>query len=50
MDVGLQHLFYAFAVVWILHLVYLLSLASRQKQLGKEVRALREALARKAAE
>ena len=50
MDVGLQHLFYAFAVVWILHLGYLLSLAFRQKQLRGEVRALKDALAHKAAE
>lgn len=44
MDIGLKHLFYAFAAVWLLHLGYLLNLAFRQKRLGDELRALKESL------
>ncbi|MFQ5694394.1 MAG: CcmD family protein [Terriglobia bacterium] len=50
MDIGLQHLFYAFALLWVLHVAYLLSLASRQKKLSDELRELRETLKRKGAE
>ncbi|MFQ5817687.1 MAG: CcmD family protein [Terriglobia bacterium] len=46
MDIGLKHLFYAFAFVWVLHLGYLLSLASRQKRLREELRALQKTLSR----
>jgi len=44
MDIGLKHLFLAFALVWILHLGYLLSLASRQKRLSEEIHTLKQAL------
>lgn len=47
MDIGLKHLFYAFALVWALLLGYVLSLAQRQKRLADELRALRESLARR---
>lgn len=47
MDVGLKHLFYAFAVVWALLLGYVLNLASRQKRLADELRSLKETLARR---
>ncbi|MFQ5927244.1 MAG: CcmD family protein [Terriglobia bacterium] len=46
MEIGLKHLFYAFAFVWVLHLGYLLNLASRQKRLREELRALQQALSR----
>lgn len=46
MDIGLKHLFYAFALVWVLHLGYLLNLASRQKRLSEELRSLQKALNR----
>lgn len=50
MDIGLKHLFYAFALVWALHLGYLLNLAMRQKRLAEELRALKESLARRASD
>ena len=50
MDIGLKHLFYAFAFVWVLLLGYVLNLAFRQKRLGEELRALKESLARKIAD
>lgn len=46
MEIGLKHLFYAFALVWALHLGYLLNLAARQKRLSEELRALQKALSR----
>lgn len=46
MEIGLKHLFYAFALVWVLHLGYLLSLASRQKRLREELQALQKSLGR----
>lgn len=46
MEIGLQHLFYAFTFVWILLIAYLLNLAFRQKQLAEELRALQERLER----
>ncbi|MFQ5664430.1 MAG: CcmD family protein [Terriglobia bacterium] len=45
MEIGLKHLFYAFALVWVLHIGYLLNLARRQKRLGEELRALKDILA-----
>lgn len=47
MDIGLKHLFYAFGLIWILHVGYLLNLAFRQKRLADELQALKETLARK---
>jgi len=41
MDIGLKHLFYAFTVAWIIHLVYLLRLSRRQKRLSREMDDLR---------
>lgn len=46
MDIGLKHLFLAYALVWVLHLGYLFSLAGRQKRLREELRALQDAVAR----
>lgn len=46
MEIGMKHLFLAFALVWALHLGYLLSLATRQKQLREELRAFEESLKR----
>jgi len=48
MDIGLKHLFYAFALVWVLHIGYLLNLSLRQKRLADELRALKESLRGKA--
>ena len=48
MDIGLKHLFYAFALVWILHIGYLLNLSFRQKRLADELRALKDSLHSKA--
>ena len=50
MEIGLKHLFYAFALVWALLLGYVLNLAVRQKRLAEELRALKETLARKASD
>ncbi|MFQ5776542.1 MAG: hypothetical protein ACE5IP_00880 [Terriglobia bacterium] len=50
MDIGLKHLFYAFGLLWVLHVGYLLNLAFRQKRLAEELRALKEALAGKASD
>lgn len=47
MEIGLKHLFYAFAAVWVLLLGYVLNLAFRMKSLGEELRALKDQLARK---
>ncbi len=47
MDVGLKHLFWAFALFWLLHAGYLLNLSFRQKRLADELRALKESLGRK---
>ncbi len=47
MDIGLKHLFYAFALVWVLHIGYLLNLSFRQKRLADELRALKDSLNRK---
>lgn len=47
MEIGLKHLFYAFALVWVLLLGYVLNLAYRMKNLGEELRALKESLAQK---
>ena len=50
MEIGLTHLFYAFTLVWILLMSYLLNLAFRQKRLAEEIRALREQLEHKASD
>lgn len=47
MPIGLKHFFIAYALVWALHIVYLISLAARQKSLREELRALKDSLARK---
>jgi len=47
MEIGLKHLFYAFAIVWALLLGYVFSLARRQKQLGDELETLKKALGRR---
>ncbi len=44
MDIGLKHLFYAFAVAWLFHLGYLWNLASRQKRLKEELETLKQAI------
>lgn len=44
MDVGLKHLFLAFAVAWALHLGYLLKLSMRQKRLAREIEELKKNL------
>lgn len=41
MEIGLKHLFYAFAVAWLVHLGYLLRLSLRQKRLSRELDDLR---------
>jgi len=48
MEIGLKHLFYAFALVWALLLGYVLHLARRQKHLADELRVLKENLGRRA--
>ena len=48
MDIGLKHLFYAFALVWVLHIGYLFNLSRRQKHLADELRALKDSLNKKA--
>ena len=48
MDIGLKHLFWGFALFWVLHAGYLLNLSFRQKRLADELRALKDSLARKA--
>jgi len=48
MEIGLEHLFYAFALVWVLLMSYLLNLAFRQKRLAEEIRALKDELERRA--
>lgn len=50
MDIGLKHLFYAFALVWVLLLGYVVNLAFRLRSLGEELRALKEQLARQNSE
>ena len=50
MEIGLKHLFYAFALFWVLHVGYLLNLSFRQKRLADELRTLKESLNRKAGE
>ena len=47
MEIGLEHLFYAFSVTWMLHLGYLLNLSFRQKHLAGELETLKKALAEK---
>ncbi len=41
MDIGLKHLFFAFAVAWAVHLGYLLNLSMRQKRLEREIKQLK---------
>ncbi|HXE75434.1 MAG TPA: CcmD family protein [Candidatus Xenobia bacterium] len=48
MDIGLKHLFYAFALVWALHIGYVLNLSLRQKRLADELRSLKDSLKGKA--
>ena len=48
MDIGLKHLFYAFTVAWVIHLVYLLRLSLRQKRLSREMDDLRKHMDSKA--
>jgi CcmD family protein len=50
MPIGLKHFFYAYSLVWILLIGYLLNLAFRQKHLADELRALKDRLSRKAAD
>lgn len=50
MEVGLKHLFYAFALVWALLLGYVVNLAMRQKRLADELQALKDALGRQTSE
>ena len=47
MEIGLKHLFYAFAIVWSLLLGYVFSLARRQKQLADELENLKKSSARR---
>ena len=47
MEIGLKHLFYAFALVWGLLLGYVVNLSHRQKRLGEELQALKESLGRR---
>src|SRR3989338_6933232 len=47
MEIGLKHLFYAFAIVWALLLGYVFSLARRQKQLADELENLKKSSARR---
>lgn len=48
MDIGLKHLFYAFALVWALLVGYVLNLAMRQKRLADELESLKKSLSRRA--
>ena len=48
MEIGLKHLFYAFAFVWVLLFGYVLNLALRQKRLADELEALKKTLGRRA--
>ncbi len=50
MEIGLKHLFYAFAVVWVLLAGYVWNLVARQKRLAEELQSLKETLARRSAE
>lgn len=47
MEIGLKHLFYAFAFVWVLLFGYVLNLALRQKRLADELEALKKSLGRR---
>jgi len=47
MEIGLKHLFYAFAIVWALLLGYVFSLARRQKQLADELENLKKSAGRR---
>ncbi len=42
MEIGLKHLFLAFAVAWAIHLGYLLKLAMRQNRLAREIEELKK--------
>ena len=46
MDIGLKHLFLAFAAVWALLFGYAWSLARRQEKLAEELRELRRTLSK----
>ena len=37
----MTNLFWAFAIVWLLHMGYLLSIAARQKSLRREIETLK---------
>lgn len=45
----MSYLFAAFSVVWIVVFLYILSLARRQRQLAREVEALRQMMDQKGA-
>lgn len=47
MEIGLKHLLFAFAALWLLHLGYLLNLSFRQKRLNEEVQVLKRTLEQK---
>ena len=47
MEIGLKHLFYAFAIVWALLLGYVFSLARRQKQFADELENLKKSAGRR---
>jgi CcmD family protein len=44
----MTNLFWAFAIVWLLHMGYLLSLMARQNSLRREIQALKLLLEQKA--
>lgn len=43
----MTNLFWAFAVVWVIHVGYLLSIARRQESLRREIQTLRSLVAEK---
>jgi len=47
MEIGFEHLFYAFALFWLLHAGYLLNLIVRQKRLADELKELKELTSKK---
>jgi bacteriorhodopsin len=47
MEENLKWLWYAFSAAWILHILYLVSLAQREKKLRSEIESLRAMVEKK---